>query len=70
MLSVEPVMDFDLVPFVGWIKAIAPEFVSVGADSKGHKLPEPKALKLIALIEALEQFTEVKQKLNLKRLLR
>jgi len=39
-------------------------------DSKGHKLPEPKALKLIALIEALEQFTEVKQKPNLKRLLR
>lgn len=70
MLSVEPVMDFDLVPFVAWIKAIAPEVVSIGADSKGHKLPEPKALKVLALIAALGEFTEVKQKPNLKRLLK
>ena len=70
MVSIEPVMDFDLPLLVGWIKAIAPEFVSIGADSKGHKLPEPRALKLLTLIEALEQFTEVKQKSNLKRLLK
>jgi len=69
MVSIEPIMDFDLVMLVDWIKAIEPEFVSIGADSKGHHLPEPDGDKVKALIEALREFTGVKIKNNLKRLL-
>lgn len=68
MVSVEPVMDFDLDVFVRWIRDIAPDFVSVGADSKEHNLPEPPVEKVTSLIEELKQFTEVRVKSNLKRL--
>ena len=69
MVSIEPIMDFDLDILVDWIKQIAPEFVSIGADSKNHHLPEPPAYKVKALIEALQDITTVKIKDNLKRLL-
>ena len=70
MVSIEPIMDFDLVMLVDWIKVIKPEFVSIGADSKGHHLPEPSADKVIRLIEELKKFTEVKIKDNLNRILK
>lgn len=70
MVSIEPIMDFDLDVMVAWIKTIWPEFVSIGADSKGHHLPEPSPDKLKALIEALKKITEVKLKDNLKRILK
>lgn len=69
MVSIEPVMDFDLIILAGWIKAIKPEFVSIGADSKGHHLPEPSADKIAGLIEELKKITEVKVKDNLNRIL-
>jgi len=68
MVSIEPIMDFDLDVMVRWIKDIKPLFVSIGADSKGHNLPEPPPDKVQKLIEELRQFTEVKVKDNLKRL--
>lgn len=69
MISIEPVMDFDLDDMVCWIKEIKPEFVSIGADSKGHNLPEPSSEKVECLIRELQNFTMVKTKSNLKRLL-
>lgn len=69
MVSIEPIMDFDLDELVAMIKLIQPVFVSIGADSKGHHLPEPTGDKIRALIVGLQQFTEVKQKSNLSRLL-
>jgi len=69
MISIEPILDFDLDDLVRWIKQIAPEFVSIGADSQNHHLPEPPASKVKALIEALQGITTVKIKDNLKRLL-
>jgi hypothetical protein len=68
MVSIEPIMDFDLGILVNWINRIAPEFVSIGADSKGHHLPEPSVDKVDRLIEELSKFTQVKVKSNLKRL--
>ena len=68
MVSIEPILDFDLDIFVKWIQEIKPEFVSIGADSKGHNLPEPSWDKVQALIKELRKFTEVKIKDNLKRL--
>jgi hypothetical protein len=70
MVSIEPVMDFELFTMVKWIQEIAPDFVSIGADSKGHRLPEPPPEKLNKLIEELVKFTEVRVKDNLKRLRR
>jgi len=70
MVSIEPIMDFDLEDFVCGISTIRPEFVSVGADSKHHDLPEPSPEKIRNLLDILEKFTEVRIKNNLRRLLR
>jgi len=68
MISVEPVMNFDLAEMVSRIKTIQPDFVSIGADSKGHNLPEPNADKVRNLIASLKTFTEVVIKKNLTRI--
>jgi hypothetical protein len=68
MISIEPILDFDLDVMVQWIKGIKPEFVSIGADSKGHNLPEPSWDKVQSLIHELQKITEVKIKSNLARL--
>jgi len=70
MVSIEPIMDFDLPIMVVWMKSIKPEFVSIGADSKGFSLHEPKKDKVEDLINELSKFTEVKLKDNLKRMMR
>ena len=68
MVSIEPIMDFDLYTMVKWIQEIGPDFVSIGADTKGHNLPEPSPAKVEILIQELLNFTVVKTKDNLKRL--
>jgi len=70
MLSIEPIMDFDLDVFITCIKQVKPSFVSIGADSKNHGLPEPPAGKIREFIQELQKFTEVKVKANLKRLMK
>jgi len=70
MCSVEPIMDFDTLILLNWIKQINPEFISIGADSKNHNLPEPSPEKVNDLIKELKKFTKVKVKDNLKRLLK
>ena len=68
MVTIEPIMEFDLDVMIKWINNIKPKWVNIGADSKGHKLPEPSEEKITALIEELGKITEVKLKDNLKRL--
>ena len=68
-VTIEPIMDFDLDDMVRWIEEIAPEFVSIGADSGNNHLPEPPASKVQSLIAELKDITEVKIKDNLSRLL-
>jgi len=70
MITIEPIMDFDIIPFVYWIQDLKPELVAIGADSKNHNLPEPSPDKINALIKELKKFTEVKLKDNLKRLIK
>jgi len=70
MVSIEPIMDFDLDTLASWIVQIRPEFVSIGADSKRHNLPEPPAIKIQHLLEELQRFTTIKVKSNLSRLLK
>lgn len=69
MISIEPIMDFDVDTMLEWMHAIKPKFVSIGADSKGHRLPEPSDVKVRKLVSALKMHgIEVKLKSNLKRL--
>jgi len=68
MISIEPITDFNLEFFIKIIKEIKPKFVSIGADSKGHNLPEPSWDKVQELIKELKKFTEVRIKDNLERL--
>ena len=68
MVTIEPIMDFDLNELVLIIRMCRPNFVNIGADSKGHNLPEPSPEKVEALIKELKKFTIVKIKSNLKRL--
>lgn len=69
MISIEPIISFNLMPFVKAIRDIDTTFISVGADSKNHNLPEPSKEKVLALINELKKFTDVRVKSNLKRLL-
>lgn len=69
MVSIEPIIDFELKTMVRWMQTIQPQFISIGADSKDHNLPEPPREKIKELIIELEKFTEVKLKPNLSRLL-
>ena len=65
-VTIEPIMDFDLNEFVGIIQDIRPEQVNIGSDLGRHGLPEPPKEKVMELIQALEEFTTVHQKSNLK----
>jgi hypothetical protein len=70
MLSIEPILDFDLAELVDWIAAILPNYVSIGADSKRCNLREPGPGAVASLIEQLREITEVKLKPNLRRLVK
>lgn len=67
-VTIEPIMDFDLIPLVEMIKRCNPEQVNIGADSGNNNLPEPSYAKVIQLIEKLERFTKIHNKRNLQRL--
>ncbi len=69
MVTVEPLMDFDLDELVELIVTANPVWVNVGADSKGHDLPEPAPEKVKALIETLKEKTDVELKRNINRIL-
>ena len=68
MITIEPIMDFNVMTFHLWLEKCKPEFVNIGADSKGHNLPEPSWENVQRLIKELEKFTKVNLKDNLKRL--
>jgi DNA repair photolyase len=67
-VTIEPILDFDLVEFLDLIIEADPNYVYIGADSNKNYLPEPPKEKIIELISKLEKFTNVKQKKNLRRL--
>lgn len=69
-VTIEPIMNFDLISMIELIKDCRPLQVNIGADSGNNNLPEPPKEKILELIAELEKFTIVKQKKNLKRLLK
>jgi protein gp37 len=62
LISIEPIMDFDLDIFTQWLKEIGPTIVYVGYDNYNNGLPEPSLSKTKQLIEKLEAFTRVRVK--------
>jgi hypothetical protein len=68
-VTIEPVMDFDLDNMVKLVRQCRPKQVNIGADTGHNRLPEPSKEKVVELIVALEEFTIVNQKSNLKRIL-
>lgn len=69
MVTIEPIMDFDVYGLVHLLEFVHPEWVNIGADSKRSGLPEPSREKTLELIAALGEFTAVKIKDNLKRII-
>jgi len=69
-VTIEPIMNFHLDRLVMMIKQCSPKQVNIGADSGKNRLPEPRKEKVLKLIAALEEFTIVKQKSNLSRILK
>ena len=69
MLTIEPVMDFNLREFRALIEMNMPVQVNIGADSGNNNRPEPGAEKLRELIDWLKPLTKVVLKKNLARLL-
>jgi hypothetical protein len=55
MLSIEPVLRFDLAAFPLWIAKVNPSFVVVGYDSGHNRLPEPELKSVLFLVELLEK---------------
>jgi hypothetical protein len=68
MVTVEPIMKFDIDNLLFLIKSIGPVQVNIGADSGNNYLPEPSPEKIADLIKGLRTFTKVDLKKNLKRL--
>ena len=68
-ITIEPIMDFHLDSFVAMIRACNPIQVNIGADSGRNGLTEPPKEKVLELIAALNEFTVVHNKSNLKRML-
>jgi protein gp37 len=60
LVSIEPIMDFDLETLVQWIRDIRPRQVHVGYDNYNKHLPEPPLSKTKQLMDQLSKFTRVK----------
>jgi len=70
VVTIEPIMAFDLDEMVELIETCHPLWVNIGADSQGHKLPEPSRKEILRLIIRLKKFTNVRKKKNLDRILK
>lgn len=64
IITIEPIMKFDLEPFVKMIKDIRPEAVWLGYNSRPKRvqLPEPSHDETRALMDRLSKFTTVRLK--------
>lgn len=68
-ITIEPILDFDVDILADWIRRINPKFLSLGADSKNHHLPEPTIDKIHMLVAKLKEYNiELREKHNLQRL--
>jgi hypothetical protein len=70
-VTVEPILKFNHSMMIRVISACKPEFVNIGADSKGAGLPEPTSGEITALVAELRaRGITVNLKSNLQRLMK
>ena len=70
MITIEPILDFDVKEFSDMIITCNPDYLNIGADSKEHNLPEPSKEKLLEFIKILNDAgIKIHNKKNLARLL-
>ena len=62
LLSIEPILDFDLEIFAKWVEDVYPFLVYVGYDNYGHNLKEPSEKKTLELIDRISENTLVIKK--------
>jgi len=62
IVTIEPILDFDVEILEEWISNIGPETCYVGYDSKKNYLPEPELSKVKALMKKLKETTNVRAK--------
>lgn len=69
MVTIEPIMKFDLKSLVKMVLSLNPEQINIGADTGNNNLWEPTAKETINLIETLKKETKVFIKPNLERII-
>ncbi len=70
-VTIEPILRGDMRRLAQWMLVLDPDFVNIGADSKGTGLPEPSADQVRELIAGLRAHgVEIRAKRNLDRLLK
>ena len=70
MVTIEPIMKFNLPRLVSFITKFKPEQINIGADTMNKKLPEPSKMEILKLAETLGAISKkVYLKSNLKRIL-
>ena len=68
-ITIEPIMDFDVDELFSIIESADPNWINIGADSKGFDLPEPGWDKVESFIGKIKNTNiEIKEKSNLDRL--
>lgn len=68
MISIEPIIKCNNT-FVNQLRSAMPDYISIGADSKNCGLIEPSVDDIIWLVTGCREFTEVRIKDNIWRLL-
>lgn len=69
-VTIEPIMDFDVMELFRLVLSCKPQFVNIGADSKNHSLPEPSKEKIMDFVYKLRSEIKVVEKSNMGRLLK
>ena len=69
MITIEPIMYFNLRSLVKLVLSFNPEQINIGADTGNNSFSEPSAKETIKLIETLKKETKVYIKPNLKRII-
>jgi DNA repair photolyase len=70
-ITIEPILAFDLGEMIELIEIAEPDFINIGADSKGTGLEEPTAIEVKRLIDAIQVLgIEIRTKRNLDRILK
>ncbi len=67
-ITIEPILDFDLLELMNLITIADASWINIGADSGNNNLPEPSRVKVDNLIKVLNGSNHVVVKKNLGRI--